>query len=170
MWPHKDLGWWGFVISITALLGAYPISLVANLTSPAVKNWWSERSKASLQERIAKLEGQLAEYQQYPTLSEAEDYILRATEALSMLLALCVTMLAVVLVTLAQFAPVTVSDHDKQPLLALALVGGIIAFLIGVVIFGHFSRFRRKRSPDDRKSLKKYIEDLKQKLSQRTHA
>lgn len=42
-------------------------------------------------------EGQLAEYQQYPMLSDGEDYILRATEALSMLLALCVTMLAVVL-------------------------------------------------------------------------
>jgi hypothetical protein len=83
--------------TITALLSAYPISLVANLTSPAVKNWWSERSTAALRRRIAKLEGQLAEYQQYPMLSDGEDYILRATEALSMLLALCVTMLAVVL-------------------------------------------------------------------------
>jgi hypothetical protein len=168
MWPHKDLGWWGFVISIIALLSAYPLSLLANLTSPALKNWWAERSVASTRKRIDQLERQLAEYMQYPALSEGEDYILRATEALSMLLALCVTMLAVLLMAVAWFAPATVSNHDKQPLVALALTGGIIAFLIGVVIFGRFSRFRGKRSPIDRNNLNKYIDELKKKLSQRT--
>ncbi len=56
MWPHRDLGWWGFVISIIALLGAYPLSLLVNLTSPALKNWWAERSIASIRKRIDKLE------------------------------------------------------------------------------------------------------------------
>jgi heme A synthase len=168
MWPHRDLGWWGFVISLMALLGAYPLSLLANLTSPALKNWWAERSIASTRKRIDKLEKQLAEYMKDPALTEGEDYILRATEALSMLLALCVTMLAVLLMSLAWFAPVTVSNHDKEPLVALALVGAVCAFLIGIVVFGRFSRFRRKRSPIDRNYLNKYIEELKKKLDQKT--
>jgi len=168
MWPHRDLGWWGFVISVVALLGAYPLSLLANLTSPALKNWWAERSIASTRKRIDKLEKQLAEYMQEPALTEGEDYILRATEALSMLLALCVTMLAVLLMSLASFAPATVSNHDKEPLVALALVGAVCAFLIGIVAFGRFSRFRRKRSPIDRNNLNKYIDELKKKLSQKT--
>src|SRR5438445_11974470 len=75
VWLHRDLGWWGFVISIIALISAYPLSLLANLTTPSLKNWWAERSTASLTKRIGKLEAQLAGCMQYQALSEGEDYI-----------------------------------------------------------------------------------------------
>jgi hypothetical protein len=72
MWPHKDLGWWGFVIAVVALLLAYPFSLLANLTSPTVKNWWAARSRAGLQKRIRTLARELAVMEQNPPLTHAE--------------------------------------------------------------------------------------------------
>ena len=60
---HHDLGWWGFVLAVLALLIAYPLSLLANLTSPFIKNWWAERSVTSIRKRIDKLERQLQDYE-----------------------------------------------------------------------------------------------------------
>lgn len=171
MWPRKDLSWWAFVLSVLALVGAYPFSLLANLTTPLLKNWWAERSVASIDKRIEKLEKQLADYEKHPKLSEGVDYVLRATEGLSLLLGLCVTMLSVVLLVLIAYVPLTATVQDKRPIVVFALVGATSAFLIGIVAFGRFSRFRHERSPFDRNVLRKYVKQLKEKkekLAQRT--
>jgi hypothetical protein len=167
MWLHHDASWWALVLAILALILMYPVSLLANLTTPVLKNWWAERSVASLKKRITNLEKQLVDYEQYPELSEAETYILLATEALSMMLGLCITMLAVVLIVLSQYGMPTVSAHDKMPIVLLALVSGSMAFLLGVIGFGRITKFRTQRSPFDRNNLRKYVGQLKEKLAKR---
>jgi hypothetical protein len=121
-----------------------------------------------MRKRIENLEKQLADYEQHEELSEGEDYILLASEALALLLELCVSMLAVVLLTLMWFASPTVSSAEKRPIVLLALTAGVTGFLISVIVFGRFSTFRRKRSPIQRIALKRSIEKLKERLAQKT--
>src|SRR5260221_254304 len=77
MWGH-DLGWWGFVLAIATLVLAYPIDVLAHLTSPIVKNWWAEGSISSLGRRIIALEKELEEIEKNPVISDGEERILRA--------------------------------------------------------------------------------------------
>jgi hypothetical protein len=162
---HHDLAWWGMFLAVLALILMLPVSIVANLLTPMLKNWWAQRSAASVRKRIEKLERQLADYEQYQELSEGLDYVLMATEALSMLLGLCVTMLCVTLLFLSEIAPPSMNVTEKRPVVFLALFAGFAACLVGLVVFGKFSRFRQKRSPFNRNVLRNYIEKLKKKLA-----
>ncbi len=72
----KDLGTWGVIIGIIALVLAYPLSLLANITSPRLQNWWAARSRRSLAARIKVLESQLAS-SQMPGAEEMVRLILR---------------------------------------------------------------------------------------------
>jgi phosphate/sulfate permease len=162
---HHDLAWWGTFLAVVALVLMLPVSIAANILTPILKNWWAERSDASTQKRIESIEKQLADYEQYAELSEGVDYVLMATEALAMLLGLCNTMLAVILLLLVTFDLPTVSVPDKRPFALLALVAGLGTFLIGLVVFGRFSRFRQKRSPFNRNMLRNYIAKLREKLA-----
>ncbi len=58
MWKH-DLGWWGFVLAIATLILAYPLDVLAHLTTPLLKNWWASRSRLTLEERIKSLKAEL---------------------------------------------------------------------------------------------------------------
>ena len=165
---HHDRDWWALVISVIALVGAYPLSLLANLTSPSLKNWWAERSVAAIKARIQQLEKQLEDYEKYKELTEGEDYILRAVEALAMLLLVCILMLAMVLLTIISIAPAAFYDRNATPLMGLALAGMIFGFIVSIVVFGRYSLFRTKRSPADRELLRKALNSLKDTLAQRT--
>jgi len=55
----KNLGVWGFWIAIISLCLAYPVSLLANITSPRIQDWWAARSRRTLSTRIKILESQL---------------------------------------------------------------------------------------------------------------
>jgi hypothetical protein len=175
MWPHKDLGWWGFVIAIVTLILAYPVDVLAHLTSPMLKNWWAERSVASLEKRIEKLDKQLADYEQnYPLLTPTEHHILRGIDVLGMVGALIVALIAIMILVACSVAPSILRSHDSWPLdftgpLILLAYGALLFSLsVTAVVFRGIATFRMKRSPIDRDVLKKSIEDLKKRLAQRT--
>ncbi|MGD0511430.1 MAG: hypothetical protein ABSA33_06345, partial [Candidatus Micrarchaeaceae archaeon] len=63
-----------------------PLSIIANVLTPKLLNWWAVRSMISTQKRITTLEKQLLNYEKsYKELSDAEDCILLGIEALGML-------------------------------------------------------------------------------------
>ena len=163
---HHDAGWWGVALGIAALILAYPIGLLATLTGPGIKNWWAERSVAAIKARIQQLEKQLEDYEQYKELTEGEDYILRATEALGMLFLVCILMLAVVLLSIISIAPATF--YDRNAVMGLALGALIFGFIVSFMLFTHYSLFRTRRSPADRQLLRKALNSLKDTLAQRT--
>jgi hypothetical protein len=79
----------GNIVSLVALLLAFPLSLLANLATPKIRNWWAERSKTALENRIRKLEAELRKLEaeleflnQCPPMSEAEKEILIASSRL----------------------------------------------------------------------------------------
>jgi hypothetical protein len=78
----RDLGTWGFILSITALLLMYPVGVLINLTSPGIRNWWAARSRKSLTKRIDILQRQLQRAEALTALSEFENETLWRFEKL----------------------------------------------------------------------------------------
>jgi hypothetical protein len=64
----SDLGTWGFVLSILAIVLMYPMGILINFTSPKVSDWWAGRSMRRLEHRIALLE----EKMRHPPIFEEE--------------------------------------------------------------------------------------------------
>ncbi len=80
MWGH-DLGWWGFVLAITTLVLAYPLDVLAHLTSPKVRDWWASRSQAALVRRITKLKDELSKIEKNALISRTEEELFRGIES-----------------------------------------------------------------------------------------
>ncbi len=85
MWKH-DLGWWGFVLAIATLILAYPLDVLAHLTTPLLKNWWASRSRLTLEERIKSLKAELGLMEMNPAMSETEDMILTSAQVTHVLI------------------------------------------------------------------------------------
>jgi hypothetical protein len=75
-WLSNDKATWGIVLGILAIMLAFPLSLVANLVAPKIRNWWARRSAAALSRRIARLETELANAKKYASISDGEALIL----------------------------------------------------------------------------------------------
>jgi hypothetical protein len=71
---------------IAALILTFPISIIANISTPKILNWWSARSIASLKQRIAKLESNLATVQAIPAWSSFEHCVMYALERIAWLI------------------------------------------------------------------------------------
>ena len=75
-WLPHDLGTWGFILSIVTLILMYPVGVMINMTTPLLQNWLSTWTRASLDQRIAKLEAQLANLEQIPEIDAVQNQIL----------------------------------------------------------------------------------------------
>jgi hypothetical protein len=171
---HHDLAWWGTFLALLALILMLPVAVLANLLTPMLKNWWAERSVASLKKRIEKLEKQLADYgQNYPLLTPTEHHILRGIEAIGHLGTVGVQLTAIIIMVAVLVEPLTFITHDRlqlafrMPLFVLGLVAVLFSFVVEFIVLKGIETFRIKRSPIDRDALKKSIAELKERLEQR---
>ncbi len=71
-----DLGTWGFILSLVALVLLYPAGVLVNLTTPKIKNWWASRSQATLKKRIHILQSRLSVMETVPVCTDFEDMVL----------------------------------------------------------------------------------------------
>src|ERR1051325_3797535 len=76
-WPSYDRTTWGLIISVSALVFAFPLSLLANLATPAIRSWWATRSISSFKNQIEQLEKKLAEVEATPLYSHFEWCVMR---------------------------------------------------------------------------------------------
>ena len=182
MWMGHDLGWWAFVISVLALVLAYPLDLAAHLTAPKLKNWWAERSVASIRRRLGELEARLAKYEtEYPQISEVEELCLEGIQAAfafclfaTPFLVAGVLMMAVVIKAvgagLPQDARWLYGEPGQWLRNALVLWAGCLIELPVLAIFlRKVKRFRVTHGPASRKSIRSSIEELRRKLKERNH-
>jgi len=156
-WIPHDASSWGLFISILALILAFPLSLLANLLTPRIRNWWAERSINSLTHRIADLEKELAGLQE-PVISDGEDRILRA-----------VTWIGAILTQFVGFFMLFALDliHSGLPENYLRVGSTLVlvsTFAVQASIVFPSAEFLRKRSQKHRERLKKGIEGLKARL------
>jgi hypothetical protein len=82
MWPHKDLGWWGFVVSVACLILTVPLAILANFLTPKLKVWWTIRSLGSATKKLNGLLKLMKKIDAEPELSHSAATILSAMTAL----------------------------------------------------------------------------------------
>jgi hypothetical protein len=166
VWPHKDLAWWAFVLSVLAILAAYPIEVLAHITAPKWKNWWAERSEASMKKRVDKLEKQLSHYEEeYKVLPEVEEAVLVGIEAIGYLVIFCTE---VVGMSSAIARELLKAQLDRRDILALDfsfLLAMLFVLVLGSILFFRVDLFRRRRSRWDRQSLRNSVQQLIERLA-----
>jgi hypothetical protein len=156
----KDLGTWGFILSVVAILLMYPVGLLINITTPIVQNWIAGRTKQSLTKRIERLEKELAELEKNPPIDEVQDHILWEIKALRMLIYLAIgTLTAIVYLAVRVLSAATGTAFYEFAVFAI-----IVMFTSEVVQLRlrYSHDFRSARSPRRRKGLRKAIDELKQ--------
>lgn len=164
-WIPHDAGGWGLFISILALILAFPLSLLANLLTPRIRNWWAERSIASLTYRIGDLEKELAGLQE-PVISDGEDRILRAVTFIGAMLTQFVGFLILFALLFArELIHLEMAESHLKDLSTLVVV---FTFGVQAIIVFPSLGFLRKRSQVYRDRLKKEIEGLKARLAMKT--
>ena len=166
MWPHKDLGWWAFVIGIIALFAAYPLEVLAHITAPNWKNWWAERSRASVTKRVSLLEKEQEKMAKIPEASEAESFIMWRLELLTIIVGMSVHML----LFMGYFAVITLGQDLQKSTNISFKIGMFTVISLNFLVMqlatrGSLTKFRRFRSPLYRKRVQKNIEELKSKLA-----
>jgi hypothetical protein len=162
MW-HLGVDRWALLVGVISLLLAYPVAVLGHVHDARWQNWWAERSIKSVEARIAKLEAELGMYEEkYKLLTEGEEAILSAVEGVALLCGLIATVAAVFLLMAAAYIP-QLGYPDRTLLAALAGVVAIATFLMEIVFFGRFARFRVERSPTYRSQIKKSIDKLKER-------
>jgi|HubBroStandDraft_6_1064221.scaffolds.fasta_scaffold11339_3 hypothetical protein len=171
MWPHRDFGWWGFWIGVVAFVLAFPLSVMANIVTPKLLNWWSGRSRQSTMKRLEELRGTQARIALLPHLSEAEDRILESAEVTQRLIYFVGYFVILSLASILTVGTRVVSpqhDWQKALVLFLLLTATLVAWTLiyRVLVWPQFV-YRRDRSPAAREELKSYILELEAKLSKR---
>lgn len=167
IWGH-NLGWWGSVLGIAAFILMIPANLLANFLTPFLKNWWSERSMASLRKRIAKLEGELSYNEQnYEALSEFEEYALEGIEMAGILAGIIMLALVVVfLLTVVQASPF-MRRMLLGPMFLLSALMIVMTIASQRFVFNKITEFRKPRSERERSVTRQSLSQLRRKLAER---
>jgi hypothetical protein len=154
-----DLGTWGFILSIVALALMYPVGVLINMTTPLIANWIAARTKKSLEKRIVKLEGELAEFEKTEPITEVESEILWGIRSLKIFLVSVTSMIALIF----YWGIRSISDVKSAGLgnFSVVVVSILIANLIWQTLLRYEHDFRYFRSPKNRENLRKSIQELK---------
>jgi len=145
LWGH-DLGWWAFILTLVGLALMFPVAILANLCTPALKNWWSERSAATTKTRIEKLKQQLADYEQnYGLMSDVEEQLFRGIEGLAGIGTMSLQFLVICfLLAFAQVSTVPVKMQTGGLPLGLAAFISGSSYGLAFGVFGKISAFQKK--------------------------
>jgi hypothetical protein len=166
MWLHHDAAWWGLVLAIVGLALLLPASILANLLTPMLKNWWAERSVASTRKRIAKLEEELAQaVAEYPEPSETLYYTIWGLELLLMVTSVIASTGVLIVLILAGSPAMGFAGKTKALAVVLEVVAILATTLVFTLVVPDYTRLRNKISPARRKNMKRSIDMLRRRLS-----
>lgn len=135
----KDVGTWGFIVSLIALALMYPVGLLINLTTPAVRNWISKWSRNSLAKRITLLENELTQVEKIPPIDEVQDEMLWGIKRLR-LEVMNSTNVILLVITLGVSLFIDIDKHaDAFHVFEAFVAGGLLVNLLSAL------RARRER-------------------------
>ena len=167
--------WWGIFLSAAAIILTIPLSVVGNLVTPALKNWWAARSEASLKKRIANLEAMLARCEQIPPISDAAHIGLVSMQFILAglgMLTLLGQLLLQFTIEIAQAssppasAPKSLPSAIAQLPLQAHFVFALSLMITFILMFaaGRIGGFLQVRSPYARRTMASSLEKLRAKL------
>ncbi len=159
-WLPKDKATWGIVLAIVAIVLAFPLSLLANLLTPKIRNWWAERSVAGLKKRIANLESELIEMDGLSPFSREHTRLLNFVQIIA------VGAIGIVdcFLGIANFFTTLLPDRLQHQAKTLIGCGIFFELFMLLVIFQSFRQFLNKRSPLHKEAVEKNISELSAKL------
>jgi hypothetical protein len=158
-WVPHDLGTWGFILSVLAILLMYPVGLLINLTSPVIQNWIATRSKKSLERRIEILENELASWENNPPTTEVEDQILWAIQNMKIIFYGTQSGLVMFIIIAIYTIERPSASAARELLLLYAIVAATNLWMMYRVRYA--KGFRWERSLKIRESRRKTITDLR---------
>jgi hypothetical protein len=136
-WP-RNLGEWGFVLSLLALLSMYPVGVLINWTTPAIRDWWARQSQARLKKRIEKLESEVRTYSGVPTFDAFQNIVITALKTIL----LCLVSATHAIIWAVAPKPVHIWS---QPYMGHFMVVGLSLYCITNVHNRFRVRYRRQR-------------------------
>ena len=159
-WPSYDKATWGILLGIVAILLAFPLSLIANLVTPKIRNWWAERSVATIKERIASLESEVTKIGARSLFPWDHVLLLKFGQWLGVS---AVSMFVCLLGFATCFVPLL---PILLGILAMIMIGLGIIFgaFAGYLLIHDLGRFLDKRSPLHKIDVELSIKELSAKL------
>jgi hypothetical protein len=160
----KDAGSWGLIVAVLGILLLYPMGLLINMTTPLVQSWMARRAKSSLENRIDRLQRNLAELEEKPAITEFEEMLLWHVKSTRILLywAMTLTVGGIYVIVL------LLEPAHPETLWVYAVNTGLLGAVLALVTSMLEERFQRdfwfKRSPRIREGLRNQIADLKKIL------
>ena len=153
------------VISIAALVLTIPCSIIANMVTPKLRNWWAARSRQSLEARISTLQAELARGELLPAMTVTEEYIFMGIEY-------GVTLVQYALQLIVQLGMCFAAWFGKLGILSFLVMYTFVGLLL---ILNHSTykrlmrlivRYHRQHGPLERIGLQLTIKELTGKLAQ----
>jgi hypothetical protein len=167
-WPNYDRTTWGLIIAVAALVLAVPLSVIGNLITPYLRDWWSRRSAASLKERIATKEKELHRISALPEMTEHEELV---TLGLFSVIAIASTLGFLALWTGFYFGVALIKIRIPFELNTWTIGAVGMSFGIQLYLFqfqAHYQKQIRDKSPMRRRSLENSIAALKTRFEKMT--
>jgi hypothetical protein len=162
--PH-DLGTWGFILSVAALLLAIPLGIAATLLAPRLQVWWFVRSVRGSANKLLSLSAYHDRLAKEPLFSPTEALLFEQ----QLRLMYAVHYLAYVLVLAVVFTHVRTPGMPSAELARRTgnLITPVLILIIGsTVYFGmHGLKCLRNSSPKGRGKTEEEIARLVEKLS-----
>jgi hypothetical protein len=159
-WLPKDKAMWGIILAIAAIVLAFPLSLLANLVTPKIRNYWAKRSVAGLKKRIASLESELARMEGISLFSHDVALLLSFANLLAQCILSMMTCFLGIAVYLIQSLPIRFQLSVLGFIIPAALLGGGGLRLLAIIE----KRYLDKKSPLHKRDLEKNIKELSAKL------
>jgi hypothetical protein len=164
--PH-DLGTWAFIIALGALILAYPLDVLAHLTSPIIRDWWAARSNATLQKRRDVLSARLDKLRDVPVIDEVADQVLKAQELLMLVIGnatnLVLGAFAIPLSSASFFWSLTWPHWPSHKELFLLILMGVDLY-VTLTSRRRLDAYRRRVSPGVRNDLKAEVSKIEEAL------
>lgn len=163
--PH-DLGTWGFFIALAALLLAYPLDVLAHLTSPKIRDWGAARSIASLQKRRDVLSTQCNQLRNVPVVDEGIDIVLRSLGRMNIVIGQAVNfVLGAIGITQLNAEQLWTWSPNEKVWIIMVIMASNACLIISVN--RQLRRYRRRVSPSIRKNITDELTMIEQKLHMR---
>jgi hypothetical protein len=160
-WLPNDRATWGIVLAIAAIVLAIPFSLIANLITPKIRNWWAERSVAALKRRIAELERRLKMVETYDLLSESEEVIMVTLQRAGRVIDIGINSL------IGGWVGHEIFRHPRSAstIIVLSLIFVVTSILVAAFVLEPIQNCLRMRSSATRRKLREDILRLSVKLA-----
>ena len=151
----------GILIAVVSILLAIPLSVVANLFTPILRNWWASRSAKTLIRRIEKLETELRWVNLEVTMEDLFDVFRHLFSVL------CLFFYSVAL-GITGFLFFRLIDDYKGIVLAYAFIAYFLCVFALAISGVAYSQAKRRANPEYKEKLEKSIASLKTKLEEKS--